>query len=209
MKKGKGKRNAKYLFPKRALSVVYRALFMAYLRREVTIPQNVARKVMSKNWVVYAKQPFMGPKAVIEYLGRYTHKIAISNHRLLDIANHKVSFKYKDYAADANHKVMALKASEFIRRFALHVLPPGFRRMRHYGILAARNKAVDLNLAKKHFGLKPWVKQKISWQTIALQNLNINPKRCPVCKKNSLIIFEVMEPHRGPPVNSLKPNYDF
>lgn len=208
-KQNKAKRKANYLFPKRALSIVYRAKFMKELRLEITIPQSIAKQVMQKKWVVYAKQPFLGPKPVIEYLGRYTHKIAISNHRIQSINNKKISFKYKDYKSNAFDKSMTLDASEFIRRFSLHILPKGFRRMRHYGILASRNKTVELNIAKDYFGLEKWVKQKTSWEDIAREKLNINPNYCNTCKKDTLLITELIKPQRGPPYKDLKPNNEF
>jgi len=91
------KHKNKYLYPKRALSVVFRAKFMAALRKEMTIPHHIAKKAFQIRWVVYAKRPFASPDTVVEYLGRYTHKIAISNHRLLDVNENKVTFHYKDY----------------------------------------------------------------------------------------------------------------
>jgi hypothetical protein len=87
-------------------------------------------------WVVYAKQPFGGPKQVLEYLGRYTHRVAISNNRLLDIEDGKIRFRWKDYRKNSAKSVMTLDADEFIRRFLLHVLPNGLMRIRHYGFLA-------------------------------------------------------------------------
>jgi len=205
----KAKRKVKYLFPKKAMSTVFRAKFMACVRAEMPIEQSIAKKVMRKNWVVYAKHPFLGPQQVLEYLGRYTHKIAISNHRLVSVKNEEVSFRYKDYKANASNKVMTLKASEFIRRFCLHILPHGFVRMRHYGILASRNKSVELNKAKEYFGLSKWEKQKIGWEQIAIDRLNYNPNQCPKCKLLTLEIICVMAPRRGPPINTLKPNNEF
>jgi hypothetical protein len=207
-KYAKNKGKVKYLFPKKALSIVYRAKFLSCLREKINIPPPLAKAVIQKPWVVYAKQPFMGPKAVIEYLGRYTHKIAISNHRITQVGNHQVSFKYKDYSAGAKSKTMTLEATEFIRRFALHVLPHGFRRMRHYGMLASRNKSIDLNLAKDYFGLDRWRKQKITWQAIADEKLNIKPNQCAVCQSNSMITIQLIEPTRGPPLPKLKPKHN-
>ena len=86
--------------------------------------------------MVYAKRPFAGPEQVLDYVGRYTHRVAISNSRLLDITASKVAFRYKDYRHDAQQKTMILEAEEFIRRFLLHVLPDGFQRIRYYGFLA-------------------------------------------------------------------------
>ncbi len=197
----KSRRNIKYLFPKRALSKVFRAKFMAGLRKEMEIPQPIAKSVMNKDWVVYAKRPFLGPKQVIGYLGRYTHKIAISNHRLVDITGGKVTFKYKDYKTVDFSKTMTLDAREFIRRFCLHILPPGFMKMRHYGILSSRNKAVDLNKAKEFFGLGKWQKQKVNWEIIAKEKLNINPFQCKKCGQVSLEIVQVINAERAPPIN--------
>lgn len=100
-------------------------------------------------WVVYAKAPFCGPKSVVEYWGRYTHKVAISNHRICNIGSQKVHFRYKDYRQKGQTKTMALDGVEFLRRFCLHILPPGFRRMRHYGFLANRSKKRALDIARK------------------------------------------------------------
>ncbi len=197
----KSRRKVKYLFPKKALSKVFRAKFMAELREELKISQPMAKAVMSKDWVVYAKRPFLGPKQVIEYLGRYTHKIAISNHRLVDITGGKVSFKYKDYKTGGYSKTMTLESAEFIRRFCLHILPHGFMKMRHYGILSSRSKAVDLNKAKEFFGLGKWEKQKISWEIIAKEKLNINPFQCKKCGQVSLEIIQVINAERAPPIN--------
>jgi predicted Zn-ribbon and HTH transcriptional regulator len=203
------KRKSNYLFPKRAMSTVFRAKFMACVREQMPIDQQIAKKVMSKSWVVDARQPFLGPKQVIEYLGRYTHKIAISNHRLVNIDNASVSFKYKDYKANGSNKIMTLKSSEFIRRFCLHILPHGFVRMRHYGILASRNKSVALNKAKAYFGLPKWEKQKMGWEQIAIEKLNYNPNQCPKCKLLTLETVSVIAPKRGPPTNKLKPSNEF
>jgi hypothetical protein len=105
-------------------------------------------------WVVYAKRPFSGPKQVLEYLSRYTHRVAISNHRLLGFDERGVSFRWKDYRAKGRtrHKVMTLGAEEFIRRFLLHVLPPGLHRIRHYGLLANATRKDSLALARRLLG---------------------------------------------------------
>ena len=198
-KKAKSTRKTKYLFPKRALSKVFRAKYMAELRKEITIPQATAKTVMSKDWVVYAKRPFMGPKQVVEYLGRYTHKIAISNHRLLEITDKRIVFKYKNYKTGEFNQQMSLAPVEFIRRYAQHILPHGFVRIRHNGILASRNKRVDLNKAKEFFNLTAWEPKCVSWEVIAKQKLRINPNTCPKCKLQSLELLEVILPERGPP----------
>src|SRR5438874_4807008 len=95
-------------------------------------------------WVVYAKRPFGGPKQVLDYLGRYTHRVAIANSRLVDCDSGRVRFRWKDYRAHDKSKVMTLDAGEFIRRFLLHVLPDGFRRIRHFGFLANARRTIKL-----------------------------------------------------------------
>jgi hypothetical protein len=193
----------KYLFPKRALSVVFRAKFMAQLRKRIVVPQHIAKKAFQTKWVVYAKRPFASPKTVVEYLGRYTHKIAISNHRLTAVDDQTVSFKYKDYREGGKQKVSTLKGVEFLRRFAAHILPRGFVRIRHYGFLASRNKPTELNIAKKQLKQPKWEKVKLLWQQIAEEKLNINPLMCPYCKKETLVIVKLIAPDRGPPVRKL------
>jgi hypothetical protein len=102
-------------------------------------------------WVVYAKRPFAGPQAVLAYLSRYTHRVAISNCRLLSMDERSVTFRWKDYRAKGKtrHKAMTLSPQEFLRRFLLHVLPSGFHRIRHYGLLANSNRRDSLALARK------------------------------------------------------------
>ena len=101
-----------------------------------------------KEWVVYAKKPFGGPAQVLKYLARYTHRVAISNARLIDVSNGQVTFRYKDYAAGSEPKIMTLSADEFLRRFTQHVLPKGFVKMRHYGLLANRQRETKLTLCR-------------------------------------------------------------
>jgi hypothetical protein len=107
--------------------------------------------VRKKHWVVYAKPPFAGPEAVLAYLSRYTHRVAISNRRLIAFDEAGVTFRYKDYRRDGadRQQVMTLAADEFIRRFLLHVLPRGFHRIRHYGLLAGSTRRTHLALARE------------------------------------------------------------
>ena len=149
------------------------------------------RGLFAKPWVVYAKRPFAGPESVIDYLGRYTHKIAISNHRLLSVSKQRVRFRYKDYRDGSSHKVMDLEPMEFIRRFALHILPKGFVRIRHYGILSSRRKAVSI----------PRIMLQLLGRVITLIR-HIRSKApevlCPCCKialMKTILRFD----HRGPP----------
>src|SRR5690606_15089700 len=139
-------------FPVKAMNIVFRAKFLQAFQQmiakeEVILPDTINHKQLidllyQKNWVVYAKAPFGGPHAVIEYLGRYTHKVAISNHRISGIDDEQgtVTFDYKDYADGCKKKQMTLSASEFIRRFEQHILPERFTKIRTYGYLANRNR---------------------------------------------------------------------
>ena len=190
----------KYLFPKRALSIVFRAKFMAYLREQITIPQQIAKQAFEKRWVVYAKRPFTQPEHVVEYLGRYTHKIAISNHRITAVNKGQVCFTYKDYRQAGKQKQCSLNGVEFLRRFSQHILPAGFVRIRHYGILASKNKAILLNAAKQDLGQPKWEKVMVGWQEIAEKKLGITPGTCSCCKTDTMIIIAIINPERGPPV---------
>jgi hypothetical protein len=156
-----------FLFPVQALSQVFRGKFLAALTRAFdtgciklegshnTLAQAARARWLASlrntPWVVYAKQPFGGPQQVLDYLGRYTHRVALSNNRLVNLEHQQVSFRYKDYAHGNRRKVLTLEAGEFIRRFLLHVLPRGFMRIRHYGILANRAKRLKLAQARTAF----------------------------------------------------------
>jgi len=109
--------------------------------------------VSKVKWVVYAKRPFAGPEQVLDYVGRYTHRVAISNNRLLDIEGCQVSFRYKDYRNSNQHRTMTLTAEEFTRRFLLHVLPRGFHRIRYYGFLGNRFRQEKLARCRQLLGM--------------------------------------------------------
>ena len=206
-----------FLFPVKALSVVFRAKFidalrLAFHRGELTLAgstaalggplaqQRLVAKLRNTAWVVYAKRPFGGPVQVLEYLGRYTHRSAIGNERLLAAQAHTVRFRYKDYAHGNRRRVMELPALEFLRRFCLHVLPRGFNRIRHYGLLANRNKRVLL--ARACAALKvpvpaPACAESVTafWQRI--EHLDI--QRCPHCHFGTLRVLAVLAPQPHPP----------
>lgn len=204
--KWKAARNkGKYLFPvkDKGMSSVFRAKYIGHLRqwaksKGVQIDDEVFKQCFEKPWVVYAKQAFKGPEGVMEYLGRYSHKIAISNHRLLDIENNKVQFKWKDYRTGKN-KVMALDAHEFLRRFCQHILPKGFPRIRHYGLLASRGKADKLAMARQSMGVPPAPpKEKSTWQELSKERLGFDPDQCPHCGGRMQEVEKLL-PERGPP----------
>ena len=193
------RKQGKYLFPKKAMSLVFRARFMSALRNRLQVPQLLAKNAFRRKWVVYAKRTFASPKNVVEYLGRYTHMVAISNHRLLQVNDQTVTFYYKDYKNEGKKRVMTISGIEFLRRFSQHVLPFGFVRIRHYGFPASKNKPAQLNKAKESLGQHKWEKQDYSWQQIATQKLGYDPDCCPKCKTKNMIIIQIINPKRGPP----------
>jgi hypothetical protein len=177
----------KYLFPVKALSKVYRAKYVAQLREKGITGKTLIETLFVKDWVVYAKRPFGGPKQVIEYLGRYTHKIAISNHRLQNVDEAGTTFSYKDYKSRDFKKQMTLSNPEFIRRFAMHILPLRFVRIRHFGMLSStwkRGKFAELRTQLKVPAPAIEVKTKLHC--------------CPHCKTGTLATIAVFG-KRGPP----------
>ncbi|HEY7314532.1 MAG TPA: IS91 family transposase [Gemmataceae bacterium] len=155
-----------FFLPVRVLSRLFRGKYLAFLRQareqgKLTFPASLAAlqdaeafanwlsPLYAKEWVVYAKPPFGGPQRVLKYLARYTHRVAISNHRLVKLEEGRVTFRYKDYAESARQKIMSLAAEEFLRRFVQHVLPKGFVKVRHYGLLANRHREDRLTLCRR------------------------------------------------------------
>jgi hypothetical protein len=201
------KSNGAFLFPVKAMSVVYKNKFMEKLKHffekeKMILDVSLRRNLYNKNWVVYAKQPFLGPKQVIEYLGRYTHKIAISNHRIKNVRDGKITFSYKDYAYGSVQKLMTLDAEEFLRRFCLHILPPQFVKMRHYGLLASRNKQ-KLKMLQLKMGIIPILKEKQDWKEITKTKLNFDVESCPCCKTGRMIRIMSFEAN-APPLNFIR-----
>jgi Putative transposase len=203
----------------KALSSVFRGKFLAALtesleRGRLTLSGSTAAilepraqrallaDLRAKPWVVYAKRPFAGPAQVLDYLGRYTHRAAISNERLVSVDARTVRFRYKDTAHGRRRKTMALDALEFLRRFALHVLPRGFTRIRHYGLIANRNKRALLASAGAALGAPappstaaPTESVIAFWQRIA----HIDIQRCPRCRLGTLRVVAVLAPQPHPP----------
>jgi hypothetical protein len=152
-------------------------------------------------WVVYAKPPFGGPRQVIDYLGRYTHRVAISNSRLLALEGDRVRFQYKDYRSGDRHKsrTMSLTAEEFIRRFLLHTLPPAFPRIRHYGLLASRNKNRTLGLCRGLLDSAATLLPSARQIEKSLREILEPSIRCPVCGVGQMIRIQTLPPSRPPP----------
>ena len=181
----------KYLFPAKALSKVFRAKYVQQLRSNGLQDKVLIQSLFQHHWVVYAKRPFGGPKQVIEYLGRYTHKVAISNHRIKQVDEDSVSFSYKDYR-DNGSKLMTLSNAEFVRRFAMHIMPRRFVRIRHYGLLSSSWKRGKLQCLQATLKV-----------TRSLQPLNTRLRKCPCCKTGTMVTIEVFG-KRGPPQDYLR-----
>jgi len=148
------------------------------------------RPLKEKKWVVYSQPPFGGPDLVVKYLARYTHRVAISNQRILKLSEGRVTFSYKDYR-DGKNKKMTLQAQEFIRRFSQHILPLGFRKIRYFGTMALANRKRDWTLARLLIGLaNPDTKVSISTDEVFESWLSHSPKICPHCKLESLEVVE-------------------
>jgi len=175
---------------------VFRGKFMALFKERVPkeMTAELVNELYKKDWVVYTKRPFAGPESVVEYLGRYTHKIAISNHRIKNVEDGKVTFSYKDYKQGAVKKEMSLEAAEFIRRFAMHILPKGFIRIRHYGILSSTSKSACAAVIKEQLPPLPEVKNAKPKREL------YNPLQCPCCKKETMLTILRFN-RRGPPAD--------
>jgi hypothetical protein len=155
------------------------------------------------DWVVYAKRPFAGPEAVLAYLSRYTHRVAISNSRLIALDDKEITFKWKDYRAKDGdvHKTMALPIPEFIRRFLIHVLPSGFHRIRHYGLFANGGRAENLARARQLLAMPIPDSELGDGQTVDLDEPPISALACSCCGGRMIVIetFEPGHPPRAPP----------
>lgn len=195
-----------FLFPVTNLSSVFRGKFIAQLRQEFPQEKRFISELYKTDWVVYAKEPFAGPYQVVEYLGRYTHKVAISNHRILNISDSGVTFRWRDYR-DNKQKIMTLTGAEFLRRFCLHMLPRRFVRIRHYGLLSSTKRPL-LRQVQQSFGIIiPHVKEKKTWKQICSEHLNYNPDLCPRCGKGIMHTIETLLPGRPPPEIVAKQKY--
>ena len=195
------------------LSRLFRGKFVAYLKaaneegRLVFHGQSehlaegyhfasLLNEVSKLEWVVYAKRPFGGPVQVLKYLARYTHRVAISNQRLVSLSERKVTFRWKDYADGNAVKEMTLDVREFTRRFLLHILPRGFVRIRHYGFLANRCRSERLECCRKllthsaNHAVSPESATEVEGQC----NADREPQLCPVCRVGRMMILKKFEP---------------
>ena len=200
-----------YLFNVEALSMVFRGKFIDYFKKacakgRLEFHGNTAkyatqeglseliRCLRSKDWVVYSKKPFAGPEQVLDYIGRYTHRIAISNNRIVDVRDGKVIFTYRDRKDNNALRLKTLDAEEFIRRFLLHVLPDGFMKIRHFGFLSNRLKKENVRLCRELIGDNtPALKrEKKKAEELMLELTGIDITRCPCCRKGTMVIIMEM-----------------
>jgi hypothetical protein len=207
----------RFFLPVKVLSRVFRGKFVAGLKQafqdgQLRFHGNLAllaqpkifaawvRPLFRKDWVVYAKRPFGGPQYVLQYLGRYTHRVAISNHRLLSFADGKVTIRWRDSAHHDEQKLMTLSFDEFLRRFLLHLLPQGFVRIRNFGFLANRRRATRLPLCFHLLGAR---QDPPAQQDLSSTNDSTDRWRCPKCDGPMKVVerFTAAEMQlRSPPV---------
>ena len=204
----------RFFLPLRVLSRLFRRLFLQHLekafdagklqffsslevlrdRRAFLHHLAAARKA---EWVVYAKRPFAGPQQVLEYVGRYTHRVALSNNRLLDIEDGKVQFRWKHYRDQGQQKTMTLSAAEFIRRFLLHVLPGRFQRIRYYGLLGNRYRRQKLARCRQLLGMAPVeisdAEPSQDYRDRYQQLTGSSLWECPVCRQGRMRVVEILE----------------
>jgi hypothetical protein len=201
-----------YLFPVRALSAMFRGQYLAGLQALLAAGQlgfhgalapladpkkfaALLREAARPAWVVYAKRPFAGPQQVLAYLSRYTHRVAISNRRLLAADGQSVTFAYKDYAQNGRPKTMTLALAEFVRRFCLHVLPERFVKIRHYGLLGHRKRQERLAHARQLLAVAtPPAKETPAARPPRTAPA---PARCPFCQQPALVLVREVPPPRG------------
>ncbi len=194
-----------FLFPKKVMSDLFRGKFIALLKKayyggQVILPDTQAElsdtrlfemfidQVVNRRWNVFAKKPFSGPAEVLLYIGRYTHRVAISNHRILSVENGMVTFEYKDYKDEAKIKSMSLSAVEFIRRFLLHILPKGYHKIHMYGFLSNGKRAKNIEkvrtLIRNNTSLLEFKDEFVDKVIKQLEDYPID--QCPKCRKGTM-----------------------
>jgi hypothetical protein len=198
------KSKKKFFIPVKVLSRIFRGKFLYYLNElyldnKLKFPKNISelssRNIFNsfkdilykKEWIVYSKAPFSSAEYVLQYLGRYTHRVAISDNRIIKVDNEKLVFKWRDYKDKNKEKVMSLKPAEFIRRFAMHILPDRFVKIRHYGILGNRNKKLKFKRCLEIFRVKPKEFENLSSAELFFKLTGIKIGKCKNCEKGNLI----------------------
>jgi hypothetical protein len=202
-----------FFLPVRVLSALFRRLFLESIEKAFdsgklqffgTLEPLQDRSAFARylaplkerDWVVYAKAPFAGPEQVLDYVGRYTHRVAISNNRLLDIENDQVRFRWKDYRGGDQVKTMTLTAEEFIRRFLLHLLPNGFRRIRYYGFLGNRHREEKLAVCRRLLGMPPASSAALQPNKDYLDRYEDltghSLRQCPQCLRGTMSVVQIL-----------------
>jgi hypothetical protein len=200
--------NGRFLFARRAMEKIYKGYFLDYLRKYIAkgllkysdsaALESILDIVGQKKWNVHANAPFGGPAQIIEYLGRYTHKVAITAHRILQINNDTISFKYKDYDDGNKQKIMMLSHTEFLRRFEQHILPKNFVKIRHGGYLHAKNKMERIAAVCKQLKLPaPMQRVHTPVDIRLLLQTGKDITLCPVCKKGKMELVKTFIYHHG------------
>ena len=213
----------RFLFPVQALSEVFRAKYLEFLARalergELAFAGRAAKladeqafdaflaRLKQRDWIVYSKPSLAGPKHVISYLGRYTHRIAISNDRIVAIDGDRVLFRWRDYRDASKLKTMSLEATKFIRRFLLHCLPSGFMRIRHYGLLANRHRRQKLARCRELLDQPaPEPRPKETAEAIMLRLTGRDILACPHCRNGQLVVTAILEPQPQAPKHATGP----
>jgi hypothetical protein len=194
------RKNNRFLFPQKSMAKMYKAMFMEGLEKDCYVnwcvdKTQVLKAVRFKKWNVYAKAPFGSPDRVVEYLGRYTHKIAITRHRILEVNDSHIRFSYKDYADGSKTKQMLLSHEEFIRRFEQHILPKRFVKIRHFGYLRFQGKKERLDLIRTALSLEPQ-KEKVlvPFQIRMLEKYGKDIFKCPCCETGRMsVVFDTRD----------------
>jgi len=201
------RKNSTFLFPVNAMKKVYKAIFLTKLRQLLAKgllqttginTDEVMQQAGYKKWNVYAKAPFGNVASVVEYLGRYTHKVAITKHRIINITETDVTFRYKDYSDGSKQKEMTLPIAEFLRRFELHFLPKRFVKIRHYGYLQNHGKTKRLNAVRATMQLQqmpPKVQVPVALRMLEQYGHDIT--LCPKCKQGKLVLIAIVYPGQG------------
>lgn len=211
-----------YLVPVQVLKARFRSNFLVSLKklnedgalylsgtRYIEAPdfQKLIDSLFRKEWVVYLKESFQNRNSVIEYLARYTHRIAISNHRIVSAEKDMVAFKYRDYKDSNKEKIETIDALSFMRRFMIHVVPYRFVRIRYFGILSHRNKKKAIEACREFYGIKNHEESSpYNWREIFLKKTGRDCSVCPACGKGRLVIIEIIPSvrYRAPPPICIK-----
>jgi hypothetical protein len=200
--------NGNFLFPRRAMEKIFKGYFLDHLRKYLadgslqyssrSEVESIITTVGKKKWNVYAKAPFGGPQQIVEYLGRYTHKVAITAHRIEHIGDTHIRFRYKDYAHGNKQKVMELTHQEFLRRFEQHILPRGFMKIRHSGYLHARDKMKRIAGVCAELALPtPMPRVQVPATLRLLLQTGQDVTLCPRCKTGRLQLIQTLIYHNG------------